>query len=317
MPTYFTSATPTEFTTAAEKCIDGVVHVKTMYQQQGSNQGYADLFQYFFGMPDQPMQMQPQQASGSGVIISKDGYIVTNNHVIENSTSIEVVLNDRRTYEATLIGRDPQTDLALLKIDADNLTAIPFGDSDNLKVGEWVMAIGNPFNLTSTVTSGIVSAKARNLNILERKGAIESFIQTDAAVNPGNSGGALVNTDGQLVGINTAIYSQTGNFAGYAFAVPTSIVKKVISDLMEFGTVQRAMLGVMISDITPEIAKENNLELSDKAEAIARFRARADIPLSVCPCEQGATGRGCIGPKCWDEINKFGVCLCNCFKKKV
>ena len=278
MPTYFTSATPTEFTTAAEKCIDGVVHVKTMYTQQGSNQDYADLFHYFFGIPDQQIQMQPQQASGSGVIISKDGYIVTNNHVIENSTSIEVVLNDRRTYEATLIGRDPQTDLALLKIDADNLTVIPFGDSDNLKVGEWVMAIGNPFNLTSTVTSGIVSAKARNLNILERKGAIESFIQTDAAVNPGNSGGALVNTDGQLVGINTAIYSQTGNFAGYAFAVPTSIVKKVISDLMEFGTVQRAMLGVMISDVTPEVAKENNLSKINGVyvEGVSENSAAAD-----------------------------------------
>jgi S1-C subfamily serine protease len=166
----------------------------------------------------------------------------------------------------------------LLKIDADNLTAIPFGDSDNLKVGEWVMAIGNPFNLTSTVTSGIVSAKARNLNILERKGAIESFIQTDAAVNPGNSGGALVNTDGQLVGINTAIYSQTGNFAGYAFAVPTSIVKKVISDLMEFGTVQRAMLGVMISDVTPEVAKENNLSKINGVyvEGVSENSAAAD-----------------------------------------
>lgn len=290
MPTYFTSATPTEFTTAAEKCIDGVVHVKTMYQQQNTQQGYPDLFQYFFGMPDQPMRMEPQQASGSGVIISKDGYIVTNNHVIENSTSIEVVLNDRRSFEATLIGRDPQTDLALLKIDADNLTVIPFGDSDNLKVGEWVLAIGNPFNLTSTVTSGIVSAKARNLNILERKGAIESFIQTDAAVNPGNSGGALVNTDGQLVGINTAIYSQTGNFAGYAFAVPTSIVKKVISDLMEFGTVQRALLGVMISDVTPELAKENNLDkingvyvndVSENSAAADAGLKKGDIILSI------------------------------------
>ena len=290
MPTYFTSATPTEFTTAAEKCIDGVVHVKTMYQQQNTQQGYPDLFQYFFGMPDQPMRMEPQQASGSGVIISKDGYIVTNNHVIENSTSIEVVLNDRRTFEATLIGRDPQTDIALLKIDADNLTVIPFGDSDNLKVGEWVLAIGNPFNLTSTVTSGIVSAKARNLNILERKGAIESFIQTDAAVNPGNSGGALVNTDGQLVGINTAIFSQTGNFAGYAFAVPTSIVKKVISDLMEFGTVQRALLGVMISDVTPELAKENNLDkingvyvndVSENSAAADAGLKKGDIILSI------------------------------------
>jgi len=290
MPTYFTSATPTEFTSAAEKCIDGVVHVKTTYTQQGGQRDYSDLFEYFFGVPNQPMRTEPQQASGSGVIISKDGYIVTNNHVIENSTSIEVVLNDRRTYEATLVGRDPQTDIALLKIDADNLTVIPFGDSDNLKVGEWVMAIGNPFNLTSTVTSGIVSAKARNLNILERKGAIESFIQTDAAVNPGNSGGALVNTEGQLVGINTAIFSQTGNFAGYAFAVPTSIVKKVISDLMEYGTVQRALLGVMISDVTPEIAKENNLPkingvyvngVSDLSAAADAGIEKGDIILAI------------------------------------
>ncbi len=291
MPTYFTSATPTEFTSAAEKCIDGVVHVKTMYQQQNnSQQEYADIFHYFFGIPDQQIQSQPQQASGSGVIISKDGYIVTNNHVIENSTSIEVVLNDRRSYEATLIGRDPQTDIALLKIEADSLTAIPFGNSDNLKVGEWVMAIGNPFNLTSTVTSGIVSAKARNLNILERKGAIESFIQTDAAVNPGNSGGALVNTDGQLVGINTAIFSQTGNFAGYAFAVPVSIVQKVIADLMEFGTVQRAMLGVMISDVTPEVAKENKLakingvyvnEVNEQSAAAEAGIEKGDIILAI------------------------------------
>ncbi len=251
MPTYFTSATPTEFTTAAEKCIDGVVHVKTTYSQYGEPR---ELFDYFFG------GQQASQASGSGVIISKDGYIVTNNHVVENATTIEVVLNDRRSYEATLIGRDPQTDIALLKIDAEDLTAIPFGNSDNLKVGEWVMAIGNPFNLTSTVTSGIVSAKARNINILDHnKGAIEAFIQTDAAVNPGNSGGALVNTDGQLVGINTAIASETGNFTGYAFAVPTSIVQKVVSDLREFGNVQRALLGIKISDLTSEVAKENNL----------------------------------------------------------
>lgn len=256
IPTLFSSATPTEFTKAAELCIDGVVHVKTKYRSQ--NSGYGDpLFQYFFGLPQR--EAEPAQASGSGVIISNDGYIVTNNHVIENSTEIEVVLNDRRSYEAVLIGRDPLTDIALLKIEADSLTAIPFGSSDNLKVGEWVLAIGNPFNLTSTVTSGIVSAKARNINILDRRGAIESFIQTDAAVNPGNSGGALVNTNGELVGINTAIASQTGSFTGYAFAVPTSIVSKVIVDLKEYGNVQRALIGVGITEITQEIANENNL----------------------------------------------------------
>ncbi len=260
MPSYFSSATPTEFTTAAEKCIDGVVHVKTKYYQDN---GYDDpFFQYFFGMPSRPNNSA--QASGSGVIISSDGYIVTNNHVIENSTEIEVVLNDRRSYEATLIGRDPSTDLALLKIEAESLKAIPFGSSDNLKVGEWVLAIGNPFNLTSTVTSGIVSAKARNINILDsRKGAIESFIQTDAAVNPGNSGGALVNTNGELVGINTAIASQTGSFTGYAFAVPTTIVKKVIADLKEYGKVQRAIIGISIADVTSEEARENNLGSMD------------------------------------------------------
>ncbi|MBQ3656977.1 MAG: Do family serine endopeptidase [Bacteroidales bacterium] len=257
LPTVYSSAEPTEFSTAAEKCIDGVVHVKTKYVRE--NQGYDNpFFQYFFGLPE--MQQQPSQASGSGVIISKEGYIVTNNHVIENSTSIEVVLNDRRSYEARLIGTDPATDIALLKIEADSLTVIPIGNSDNLKIGEWVLAIGNPFNLTSTITAGIVSAKARNINILDHKtGAIESFIQTDAAVNPGNSGGALINTNGQLVGINTAIASQTGSFTGYAFAVPVSIVQKVVADLMEYGAVQRALLGIRISDLTPEVAKENNL----------------------------------------------------------
>jgi len=257
IPTVYSSATPTEFSSAAEKCIDGVVHVKTKYVQE--TQGYDNpFFQYFFGLPE--IQQQPSQASGSGVIISKEGYIVTNNHVIENSTSIEVVLNDRRSFEAKLIGTDPATDIALLKIEADSLTVIPIGNSDNLKIGEWVLAIGNPFNLTSTITAGIVSAKARNINILDHKaGAIESFIQTDAAVNPGNSGGALINTNGQLVGINTAIASQTGSFTGYAFAVPVSIVQKVVSDLMEYGTVQRALLGIRVSDVTPEVAKEKNL----------------------------------------------------------
>ena len=261
MPTLFdaksSAAENINFTTAAEKCIDGVVHVKTKYEQ--NEQQIDPFFRYFFGMPD--MQGQPSQASGSGVIISADGYIATNNHVVENSTSIEVVLNDRRTFDAKLIGRDPATDLALLKIDAPDLTVIPFGNSNDIKVGEWVLAIGNPFNLTSTVTAGIVSAKARNINIINNaKGSVESFIQTDAAVNPGNSGGALVNTEGQLIGINTAIASQTGNFAGYAFAVPVSIVQKVISDLMEYGTVQRALLGINIGDVTQEIADEAGLD---------------------------------------------------------
>ncbi len=258
-----------DLTTAAERSVNSVVYIKVTQNAKRQTVTVRDPFEDFFGdffgrggggTQRRQIQTPKKEAAGSGVIISSDGYIVTNNHVVENATTIEVVLNDRRSYEATLIGRDPQTDIALLKIDAEDLTAIPFGNSDNLKVGEWVMAIGNPFNLTSTVTSGIVSAKARNINILDHNaGAIESFIQTDAAVNPGNSGGALVNTDGQLVGINTAIASETGNFTGYAFAVPASIVQKVVSDLREYGSVQRALLGIRISDLTTEVAKENNL----------------------------------------------------------
>ncbi len=196
---------------------------------------------------------------GSGVIINKDGYIVTNNHVIDKADEIEVTLNDNSKYTAKLIGTDPQTDIALLKIEGKEFPYIPFGNSDNLKVGEWVLAVGNPFNLTSTVTAGIVSAKGRGGGIGSSGPAnIQSYIQTDAAINRGNSGGALVNTNGELVGINTAIYSQTGDFTGYGFAVPISIAGKVVADIKEFGTVQRAVLGVMIQDMN--IAKEANPE---------------------------------------------------------
>ncbi|MGC3978929.1 MAG: trypsin-like peptidase domain-containing protein [Paludibacteraceae bacterium] len=197
------------------------------------------------GNRQQPKQESVPLGSGSGVIISKDGYIVTNNHVIANSTEIEVTLNDKRTFKAKLVGADPNTDIALLKINADNLPTIVLGNSDDIKVGEWVLAVGNPFNLTSTVTAGIVSAKARSIGIIGSNGSgsmpIESFIQTDAAINPGNSGGALVNTKGELVGINAAIASQTGTYAGYGFAIPVSIVKKVVTDLREHGAVQRAI----------------------------------------------------------------------------
>ncbi|MBR1630534.1 MAG: Do family serine endopeptidase, partial [Paludibacteraceae bacterium] len=227
---------------------------------------YSDpIFEYFFGpqMQQQPQQMPSQEASGSGVILSSDGYIVTNNHVIDRATEIEVILNDKRTFTATLVGTDPNTDIALLKVEATDLPSIRVGNSDNLRVGEWVLAVGNPFNLTSTVTAGIVSAKARNINILNSAMKIESFIQTDAAVNPGNSGGALVNTNGELVGINTAIASQTGNYAGYAFAVPTSIVSKVVADLKQYGTVQRAVLGVQIQDIDAQLAQDEHLETLD------------------------------------------------------
>lgn len=245
-----------DFTAAADASIHAVVHVKTTaFREMQSN----PLYEFFFGItPD--AEARPVMGFGSGVIISQDGYIVTNNHVIEGSDEIMVTMNDRREYKAELIGSDPTTDLALIKVDEKSLPTLTYGSSDDLQLGEWVLAVGNPYNLTSTVTAGIVSAKARNINILRNSFSIESFIQTDAAVNPGNSGGALVNTRGQLVGINTAIASRTGNYTGYSFAIPVSIVKKVVSDLMEFGEVQRAILGVTIRNVTSELAQEEGLE---------------------------------------------------------
>ena len=258
-----TQAMPTDFTMAAEQSVHSVVHVKTTYKMTQTQTFSGDpFFDFFFGRPNNGGRLMPQQeqmATGSGVIISSDGYIVTNNHVVDRANEVEVTLNDKRTFKAKVIGADASTDIALLKIEAESLQPIIFGNSDNLKIGEWVLAVGNPFNLTSTVTAGIVSAKARNINILNSYMKIESFIQTDAAVNPGNSGGALVNTKGELVGINTAIASQTGSYAGYSFAVPTSIVSKVVADLKEFGVVQRAILGVQISDIDDKLAKEKKL----------------------------------------------------------
>ncbi|HET7732690.1 MAG TPA: Do family serine endopeptidase, partial [Paludibacter sp.] len=238
-------------------------------QQFGGGFPNDPFFDYFFGrpqqVPNQPKEMPMQEGVGSGVIISNDGYIVTNNHVVDGSSEIEVTLNDKRTFKAKLIGADPSTDIALIKIEAEKLPVILFGNSDSLKVGEWVLAVGNPFNLASTVTAGIVSAKARNINIINSQMKIESFIQTDAAVNPGNSGGALVNTRGELVGINTAIASQTGSYAGYAFAIPVSIVQKVVADLRQYGVAQRAMLGVEIRDINSELAKEKSLKTLEGA----------------------------------------------------
>ena len=235
------AAENTDFTTAAESTVHGVVHIKAttnakQYADGGNQPQYVDPFEYFFGFGGrggfQRPQPQPRVGAGSGVIISTDGYIITNNHVIDGADELEVTLNDNRKFAAKLVGTDPTTDIALLKIDAKDLPTIPFGDSEKLKVGEWVLAVGNPFNLTSTVTAGIVSAKGRGISMGGGdKSKIESFIQTDAAVNPGNSGGALVNTKGELVGINTAIYSETGNFAGYSFAVPISIAGKVANDL--------------------------------------------------------------------------------------
>lgn len=255
---------PVDFTYAADKSVNAVVHVMTTYEVQQSQMSDPFL-EYFFGERNFQQAPQKRQASGSGVIISKDGYIVTNNHVVDGAAQVNVVLNDKRQFKAEIIGTDPTTDLALLKVDAEDLPTLPIGNSDNLKVGEWVLAVGNPFNLTSTVTAGIVSAKARNINILSGDMKIESFIQTDAAVNPGNSGGALVNTRGELVGINAAIASQTGSYTGYAFAIPTSIMSKVVADLKEYGTVQRALLGVQIRDIDADFAKEKNLETMEGA----------------------------------------------------
>jgi serine protease Do len=242
-----------DFTMAADKGMPAVVHVKTQY-----NQPNYTLYDFMFGTT--PRYSTPVMASGSGVIISADGYIVTNNHVIENAEIIDIVLNNKKEYTAKLVGRDATTDIALLKIEAGNLPFINYGNSDDIKIGEWVLAIGNPFNLTSTVTAGIVSAKARNINIMSDNMAIESFIQTDAAVNPGNSGGALINTKGELIGINTAIASKTGSFVGYSFAIPVNIVRKVVADLVEFGEVQRAYLGMDIIDIDAQIAKKLEIE---------------------------------------------------------
>ncbi|MEM9052055.1 MAG: trypsin-like peptidase domain-containing protein, partial [Bacteroidota bacterium] len=253
-----------DFVEAANKSLDAVVHVKTVSVAQ---EYYNPWSRYFGG---DAYSSKQQRSSGSGVIISDDGFIVTNNHVIENAETIEITTNDNQTFEARLVGRDPGTDIALLKIKAEAMPSITLGDSDVLQIGEWVLAVGNPFNLTSTVTAGIVSAKARNINILDYDPSnetfpLESFIQTDAAVNPGNSGGALVNGRGELVGINTAIASRTGSYSGYSFAVPVSIVKKVTADLLEFGKVQRAYIGVNISNIDPELRSERGINVSEGA----------------------------------------------------
>ncbi|HSV76313.1 MAG TPA: Do family serine endopeptidase [Bacteroidales bacterium] len=256
-----------DFTAVAEMAVDAVVHIQTEQTRRTAQSpdffGMPDHFRdFFFGpMPRDGGQPRPIVGTGSGVIIASDGYVITNNHVIENAEKIQVTLNDRRVYEATVVGKDPNTDLALLKIEEKNLPYLSFGNSDQVRVGEWVLAIGNPFNLNSTITAGIVSAKNRNINILGGEFSIESFIQTDAAVNRGNSGGALINTRGELIGINTAIASQTGGFAGYSFAVPSNIANKVIEDIKEFGQVQRGMLGVSIRELNSREAQEKGMEV--------------------------------------------------------
>lgn len=251
-----------DFTKAATASVQAVVHIKTEYKEKNSS--YDD---FYGGIWDQwgdfnnPDYSSTVKASGSGVILSSDGYIVTNNHVVEDAEKIEVTLNDNRSYDGKIIGTDEGTDLALIKIDEKNLPTLTFANSDSVKIGEWVLAVGNPFNLTSTVTAGIISAKARNLNILGKNSSIESFLQTDAAVNPGNSGGALVNTDGELVGINAAIASTTGSYAGYSFAIPSNIVKKVVDDFKKYGIVQRGYLGITFDEIDSKYAKDNGLKL--------------------------------------------------------
>lgn len=252
-----------DFRDASENSLNSVVHVTTKVVK---TQFQRDPFQEFFYGPGAGGREFKQygSGSGSGVIVSSEGYIVTNNHVIDEASEIEVTLNDNSKYTAKIVGSDPSTDIAVLKIEGKGFTPISIGNSDDLRIGEWVLAVGNPFNLTSTVTAGIVSAKARNINLLSDRTnssvvPIESFIQTDAAVNPGNSGGALVNTKGELVGINTAIASQTGSYSGYSFAVPVNLVQKVMRDLIDYGVVQRGYLGVAIADINQELKEKEKL----------------------------------------------------------
>ena len=247
---------------AAESSVKAVVHIKVQQQEQQEQRQMLDPFEFFFGGDPRSQARQARIAFGSGVIISQDGYIMTNNHVVAGSEEITVTLNDNRTFKAKLIGRDPGSDIALIKIEGKDLPTIPFGDSDKLRLGEWVLAVGNPFNLTSTVTAGIVSAKSRSTAAAGDQLEVSAFIQTDAAVNSGNSGGALVNAAGELVGINTMIYSQTGNYAGYSFAVPINIAAKVVSDIRNYGTVQRGVLGVAGSEITEELIKKEGLKVN-------------------------------------------------------
>ena len=271
----YMASTPPNFVEVAERTIDGVVNIRTEKAVRMTQERFFDPFEFFFGIPSQrdprqegrSRQEAPKQVDiGSGVIISRDGYIVTNNHVIDGADDVFVTTNSNEEYKAKVVGTDPSTDLALIKIESGKeLTAIPFGNSDDLRVGEWVLAIGNPFNLRSTVTAGIVSAKGRAAGSGQGSLQVGSFIQSDVAVNPGNSGGALVNMAGELIGINTMIYSSTGNYAGISFAIPTSIVHKVVSDLKEYGTVQRAVLGIAGTNITSAATEKYDLKVSQGA----------------------------------------------------
>ncbi len=316
----------TDFTIAAENTVNTVVCIKSFTAQRqnpyGNRGGGYDpfgMFDFFFGPQERQQQPRQQQRNnepvqsglGSGVIISEDGYIVTNNHVIDGADKLEVLLNDNSTYEAKIIGTDEATDLALIKIDAEKLTPITFGNSEDLKIGEWVLAVGNPFGFNSTVTAGIVSAKARSISQNSRGGkmGIESFIQTDAAVNPGNSGGALVNLKGELIGINSAIYSNTGSYTGYSFAIPTSIVKKVMTDLKQYGSVQRAMLGCTITELDSKLAKEKGItvtksglmvmEVTDRSTAKEIGLQSGDVIVGINDAEIHTF------PELQEQLNKF------------
>jgi serine protease Do len=270
-----------DFTGTAEKVTQAVVHIKSSQTGNSASRerNSNDPLQFYFG-PNGPMERGPSQSSGSGVIINADGYIVTNNHVVKDADIVEVTLSDNRSFKAEVVGTDPDTDLAVIKINQKDLPHLSFVDSDKSRVGEWVLAVGNPFNLNSTVTAGIISAKGRNINIINSNNpevgnrqqgstAIESFIQTDAAINPGNSGGALVNLDGGLLGINTAIASPTGSYSGYGFAVPSNIVSKIVEDLLAFGTVQRGWLGVQVNNVTSEVKKQFDLSVNEGAYVAA------------------------------------------------
>ena len=248
-----------DFTYAAETGVKAVVHVKVVKNGQQA-MGPQSLFDFFFGYGNPSPQIRPQVGAGSGVIISRDGYIITANHVIDGADEVLVTLDDKREFEGRVIGKDPATDIALLKIEAGDLPSLKFGNSDDLRLGQWVIAIGNPYDLRSTITAGIVSAKGRSLPSYQDEFKIEAFIQTDAAVNPGNSGGALVNAKGELVGINTAIATRTGSYSGYSFAVPSSIAQKVVDDLRKYGIVQRALLGITMQDVTGELAEEKDIK---------------------------------------------------------
>lgn len=261
-----------DFREAARKTMPAVVHITASQGKVAANgkkqapantpeEQYREFFEFFGGGGGFGEQM-PSKGTGSGVIYSEDGYIITNNHVVDMADEVEVTLNDDRKFRATVVGTDPTTDLAVLKIEQRGLPYLRVGDSDKVEIGEWVLAVGNPFDLNSTVTAGIVSGKGRNIGIIQDKYKIESFIQTDAAVNPGNSGGALVNANGELIGINTAILSRTGSFAGYSFAIPSRIMEKVVKDIIQYGSSQRAVIGIEIGDLNDEVAKEMNLNIT-------------------------------------------------------